>query len=145
MYQLLIFYHSISRWLALISILYSIIIACRYRARSLTFSGLPLIIFKFSIIVNVIQLVTGLLIYKRSHITSNFWAQRILTKNFDGVFFSIIHSGCMVIAALSMILRIHLSGEKRIRERKIQHNCDLFFYSIANYNIGNTMAFLALC
>lgn len=129
MYQLLTVYHSIFNWLVLMSILYSIWLAYQSKIAGLSFSDYPVKVFRCSFGLTLIQLAIGLLIYRKSHITGNFWRDQLYFNDMEGFFFSIVHSVLMTIATAIMFTAVVPTRKSNPKGK--QYNKIIIYFSIA--------------
>ncbi len=130
MYQTLIFFHSIVRWLVLISIIYSIYRAYRGYFQNFQFSKLDNLTRHWTATIAHIQLILGIILYTQSPIIKYFWANFDKSiKNVDTTFFSLIHIFLMLLAIV--LLTVGSSLTKRKLKDKEKFKTMLIWFSIA--------------
>jgi hypothetical protein len=117
MYQVLIFYHTLTRWLVLAALLLAIFLAYRgYRAGK-AFTKTDDRIRHWTATIAHIQLLIGMILYFKSPIIQYFWANtREAAQNIDTLFFSVIHASLM----LSAIVVVTLGSAKAKRAQADQ-------------------------
>jgi len=130
MYQALIFYHSIVRWLVLIALLYAVYRAYRGYRGSRPFTRTDNAVRHWAATVAHIQLVIGMLLYIRSPIVQYFWKHfDEAKKNPDTLFFGTIHILLMLTAIAIITAGSGLT--KRRPAGRGQFRTMLAWYSLA--------------
>lgn len=134
MHQTLIFYHSIVRWLVLISLVYSIYRAYRGYFQNLKFSKHDNLVRHWTATIAHIQLIIGIMLYTQSPVVKYFW------ENFteaitimDSTFFSLIHSILMLTAIVLLTIGSALAKRKSIDKEKFKTT--LIWFSVALFII----------
>lgn len=103
MYQTLIVYHSIIRWLLLAALLYALLRAWKgYRSRT-AFSKADNAVRHWTATVAHIQLVIGMILYTQSPVVRYFWKHfREAAGTMDTLFFGLLHI-LLMLSAIVMI------------------------------------------
>lgn len=134
MYQTLTFYHSIVRWLVLISLVYSIYRAYRGYFQNLQFSKTDNLVRHWTATIVHIQLIIGIILYTQSPIIKYFWTHfNEAIQNLDNTFFGIIHIILMLTAIILITIGSALS--KRKTDDKEKFKTMLIWYSISLFFI----------
>ena len=130
MYQSLTFYHSLMRWLVLISLVYAIVRAwCGY-ALNKPFSKADNAIRHWTATIAHIQLLIGMVFYMESPVVKYFWKHTgDAIDNTDALFFSVIHISLMLTAVV--ILTIGSGRAKRQTADKDKFSTMLLWFAIA--------------
>ena len=103
MYQTLIFYHSLVRWLVLISLCISIYKAFRGYYKRLSFTKTDNAIRHWTATIAHIQLVLGILLYTQSPPIRYFWRNfDVAIHEPDAAFFGLVH-GVLMLSAIIVI------------------------------------------
>lgn len=130
MYNSLLSFHSIVRWLVLITLIFSIYRALKGYFKNTTFSKLDNLIRHWTATVAHIQLIIGILLYTQSPIVTYF------LKNFKAsisiintTFFGLIHILLMVIAIV--VITIGSALAKRKLKDKEKYKTIAIWFSIA--------------
>jgi hypothetical protein len=119
MYQTLIFYHSIMRWLVLISLLIAIYAAWRGARTKAVFTKRDNLIRHWTATIAHIQLVVGILLYSKSPVTKYFWTNRAeAIHNKDVTFFSLVHLVLMLTAIVVITTGSALAKRKQTDHSK---------------------------
>ena len=131
MYQTLIFYHSLLRWLVLLSLLCSILRAYKgYRQLAPVFNKTDNSVRHWTATIAHIQLMAGILLYTQSPAIAYFWANIQEAKhNLDNLFFAILHIVLMLAAIV--IITIGSAAAKRKSEDRAKFRTMLIWFSIA--------------
>ncbi|VXB97262.1 conserved membrane hypothetical protein [Flavobacterium sp. 9AF] len=130
MYNSLLFFHSITRWLLLIGLIYTICNAYKGYTKKKHFTKLDNALRHWTATIAHIQLVIGILLYIKSPIISYFWNNFSETKeHLDLFFFGIIHITMMFIAIV--IITIGSALAKRRITPKEQFKTILVWFLIA--------------
>lgn len=130
MYQNLIVYHSLFRWLVLASLLYAIYRAYRgYTTRS-AFTKVDNAVRHWTATIVHIQLVVGMVLYFQSPIVKYFLANfKEAIQRLDLTFFGLIHSLLMLTAIV--VVTIGSAKSKREGTALQKHKTMLIWYTIA--------------
>lgn len=116
-------------WLALISIVYSIWLAYQSKITGLSFSGYPVKAIRCSVGLMSLQLAIGIMLYRRSYITGNFWRDQLYYNDFEGFFFSVIHSVLMTIATVILLIAVFPTRKSNPKDK--QFSKIIIYFSIA--------------
>jgi uncharacterized membrane protein YozB (DUF420 family) len=119
MYYILLFLHSIGRWLVLISLLYAISRAYKgYRFNS-AFTQKDNNIRHWTATTAHLQMMIGVVLYSQSPLIKIFFnSSTNQNQSSDPVFFAIIHLGIMVIAILLITIGSALAKRKKSDQDK---------------------------
>lgn len=121
MYQTLTFYHNFVRWLVLASIIYAIFRAYRGYRLNLDFTKRDNAVRHWTATIAHIQLMIGMVLYFQSPIINYFWSNyEQAIKNFDLVFFGLIHGSFMLIAIIIVTIGSALSKRKPTDHEKFR-------------------------
>ncbi|WP_232831882.1 hypothetical protein [Taibaiella helva] len=137
MYQALIFYHSIIRWLVLIALLYAVCRASRGYRSNRSFTPTDNAVRHWTATVAHIQLVIGMLLYIRSPIVQYFWKHfDEAKKNPDTLFFGTIHillmlTAIAIITAGSALTKRRPAGRGQFRTMLAWYSLALFIILLA--------------
>jgi hypothetical protein len=113
MYQALTFYHSLFRWLVLLSLSYAILLAYRGYVQSRVFSVWDNRVRHWTATIAHIQLVLGMLLYTQSPIVRYFWKNRAeAIENRDTLFFGLVHILLMLTAIVLVTIGSSLARRK---------------------------------
>jgi len=130
MYDLLIFSHSLFRWLVLISLLYAIYRAYKGLASQSVFSKTDNAMRHWTATIAHIQLVIGMIIYTQSPLVRYFLQNfSIAVRQADAVFFGLIHITLMLAAIV--VITIGSSLAKRRPTDREKFRTMLVWFSIA--------------
>lgn len=114
MYQSLIFYHSLFRWLVLFSLLYSIYRAYKGYYSQKHFTKTDNALRHWTATIAHIQLVIGIILYTQSPIIKYFWHNfNDAIKISDTAFFGLIHIILMLTAIILITIGSALSKKKK--------------------------------
>lgn len=127
MYQILLYLHSIFRWLVLISLVVSIYRAWRGYTGNKPFTGTDNSIRHWTATIAHIQLMLGFILYFKSPFTGA--PMKDTLQSMDLSFFSIIHIALMIIAIVVLTIGSGLSKRKPFSKQKFRTM--LIWYSIA--------------
>ena len=121
MYQALIFYHSIVRWLVLASLLYAIHRAYKgYNSKSV-FIKTDNAVRHWTATIAHVQLVIGIILYSQSPIIKYFWRNLSETVyNLDLAFFGLIHIALMLTAIVLITIGSALTKRKQTDNDKFK-------------------------
>ncbi len=121
MYQTLTFYHSIFRWLVLVSLLYSIYRAYKGYNSKAVFTKTDNAVRHWTATIAHIQLVIGIILYSQSPIIKYFWNNfNEAVQNLDTVFFGLLHIGLMLTAIILITIGSALSKRKNTDNEKFK-------------------------
>ncbi|MCB0649569.1 MAG: hypothetical protein KDC49_23030 [Saprospiraceae bacterium] len=130
MYEFLTFYHSIFRWLVLLSLIYSIYRACKGYLSQSSFSRTDNAIRHWTATIAHLQLVIGMVLYTQSPIVKYFWHNfNEAVENLDSLFFGLLHIVLMLLAIV--ILTIGSSLAKRQPTDQEKFKTMLVWFSIS--------------
>ena len=130
MYQTLIFYHSIVRWLVLIGLIYCIVRAWTgFRKREI-FNKTDNAVRHWTATVAHIQLVIGVLLYTKSPPVHYFWARpAAVVADLDFSFFPLVHMLLMLTGIV--VVTIGSSLAKRRPDDRGKFRTMMTWYSVA--------------
>lgn len=130
MYSTLIFLHSLTRWLVVISIGYAAFRGYKgYRSGSV-FSRLDNNVRHWTATFAHLQLVLGIVLYTQSPLVKYYWQTPAGEHSFfDAVFYSVLHSLGMLGAVVIITIGSALSKRKSLDSKK--YKTMLFWYAIA--------------
>lgn len=130
MYQTLIFYHSVFRWLVVVSLVYSIYRAYRGYVSDAVFSKKDNFVRHWTATIAHIQMVLGILIYIQSPVTSYFWKHvKESSWHSETMFFGFVH-GLLMLAAI-VLVTIGSALAKRRATDKEKFRTLLVWYTLA--------------
>jgi hypothetical protein len=130
MYQTLTFYHSITRWLVLLSLIISIYKAYKGYFTKSIFTKTDNAIRHCTATIAHIQLVIGIILYAQSPMIKYFWKNfNVAIKDFDTTFFGLIHIFLMLIAIVIITIGSALSKRKPTNQEKFKTM--LVWFSVA--------------
>ena len=130
MYSILLILHSLTRWLVLVFLVYSIYRAFVGYANNKTFSKTDNAFRHWTATVAHIQLMIGMILYTQSPIVKYFWNEtEIGLQNLDLTFFGLIHLILMLTAIV--VLTIGSAKAKRKPTDKEKFKTMLVWFSIA--------------
>lgn len=118
MYQILLYLHSLFRWLVLLSLVYSIYRAWRGYALRRTFTGKDNSIRHWTATIAHIQLILGTVLYFKSPFTRA--PLKHTLQSMDLSFFSIIHALLMITAIVLITIGSALSKRKPTDQEKFR-------------------------
>lgn len=134
MYQSLIFYHSITRWLVLASLLFAIYRAYKGYTTRAIFSKTDNAVRHWTATIAHIQLLIGMVLYFQSPVIKYFWASRAKAiKNLDMAFFGIIHISIMLTAIVLITIGSALAKRKATDREKFKTM--LIWFSVSLFMI----------
>ena len=134
MYQTLIFYHSLVRWLVVMSLGYSVFRAYKGYFSGLIFSKTDNRIRHWTATIAHIQLVIGMLIYTQSPVTTYFWKNlKEGSHHWETLFFGLIHGVLMLVAIILVTIGSALA--KRRSTDKEKFATLLLWFSLALFII----------
>lgn len=118
---MLLFIHSIVRWLVLISLVYSIYRAFKGCFNQLKFSKVDNLTRHWTVTIAHVQLVLGILLYTQSPIILHFWKNiQGAMENIESTFFSLIHTLSMLLAIVLLTIGSALTKRKSIDNDKFK-------------------------
>ena len=121
MYQSLIFYHSIIRWLVLASLLYSTYRAYKGYTSQLNFTKIDNAARHWTATIAHIQLVIGIILYTQSPIIKYFWHNfNEAIQNLDTLFFGLLHITFMLLAIILITIGSALAKRKQTDKEKFK-------------------------
>ena len=130
MYSVLLFLHSIFRWLVLVSLIYSIYMASRGYALKLVFSKTDNAIRHWTATLAHIQLMIGMVLYFKSPLIHYFWSPAgKAAASKELTFFGLVHLALMLISII--LITIGSAKAKRQQQDKAAIKTVLIWYSIA--------------
>lgn len=117
----LLFFHSLFRWLVLISLLSSIFIAYRGYYQQLPFSKSANALRHWTATIAHIQLMLGILVYSKSQVVSYFWKHfSQAVHQLDTLFFSLIHLVLMLVAIVLLTIGSALAKRRESDREKFK-------------------------
>jgi len=130
MYQTLIFYHNLLRWLVLTSLLFAIYRAYKGYFSKTAFSKTDNAVRHWTATIAHIQLMIGVLLYFQSPIIRYFLANfKEAVRTFDLLFFGLLHSVLMITAIVVITIGSALAKRKATDNEKFKTM--LVWFSIA--------------
>lgn len=121
MFQTLTFYHSITRWLVLASLLYAIYRAYKGYTLNAKFSKTDNTVRHWTATIAHIQLVIGITLYTQSPIIKYFWHNfNEAIHNLDTAFFGLFHIILMLTAIILITIGSALSKRKTTDKEKFK-------------------------
>lgn len=130
MYQTIIFYHSILRWLVLASLVYAIYKAYKGYTLNARFSKNDNAVRHWTATIAHIQLVIGIILYTQSPIIKYFWNNfNEAIHNFDSTFFGLLHIIIMLTGII--LITVGSSYSKRIQPDRGKFKAMLFWYTFS--------------
>ncbi len=131
MYQALTFYHSIVRWLVLISLLYAIYRAYNGYTSKRNFTKTDNAVRHWTATIAHIQLVIGIVLYSQSPIVNYFWTNfKEALHKMDIAFFGLIHIVLMLTAIIVITLGSALTKRKQTDNEKFRTMLVWFLISL---------------
>ncbi len=130
MYQTLIFYHSVFRWLVVLSLGYSIFRAYRGYVKGSVFSKTDNALRHWTATIAHLQLVLGILVYIQSPVTAYFWKHvKEGSHHTETLFFGLIHALLMLFAIVIVTIGSALT-KRRVTDGE-KFRTQLLWFSIA--------------
>lgn len=121
MYQLLIIFHSLVRWLVLASLLYALYRAYRGYTSKVSFSRVDNAIRHWTATIAHIQLLIGILLYTQSPVVKYFWKDLPDgDNNYDAKFFGLIHITLMLAAVTCITIGSALAKRRPAGKEKFK-------------------------
>lgn len=137
MYQTLTFYHSLFRWLVLVSLLYALFRAYRGYFFNRAFSKTDNLVRHWTATIAHIQLMIGIVFYTQSPVIRYFWNHfSTAIHEPDTVFFGLIHIALMLTAIVlitigSALAKRRATDKARFRTMLTWFTCALVLILIA--------------
>ncbi|KAA5532543.1 hypothetical protein F0919_17320 [Taibaiella lutea] len=130
MYQTFTFYHNLTRWFVLASLLYAIYRACKGYISKAVFSRTDNAVRHWTATIAHIQLMIGIILYFQSPVIKYFMSDfKEAIKNSDTVFFGLIH-GSLMLTAIT-VLTIGSAKAKRMKTDSGKFKVMLIWFSLA--------------
>ncbi|MGN7787107.1 hypothetical protein ACTJIJ_21420 [Niabella sp. 22666] len=130
MYSVLLFLHSIFRWLVLVSLVYSIYRAFRGYTLRLAFSKTDNAIRHWTVTLAHIQLMIGMVLYFKSPLVQHFWSRASkVPASKELTFFSLIHLALMLVSII--LITIGSAKAKRQLQDPIAFKTIFTWYLVA--------------
>ncbi len=130
MYDSLLSIHSLLRWLVVLSLLLSIAIALRGYFQNRAFSAIDNKIRHWTATIGHIQLIVGILLYLKSPIAQYLFVDFYeAIKNWQVLFFSVLHATLMMVAIV--VLTLGSAFAKRKSTDRLKYKTMLIWYTIA--------------
>ncbi|NLR61752.1 hypothetical protein HGH93_26860 [Chitinophaga polysaccharea] len=121
MYQALTFYHSIVRWLVLVSLVLAIYNAYKGYTLKRDFTRTDNAVRHWTATIAHIQLVIGIILYSQSPIIKYFWTNfREAVHHIDMAFFGFIHIALMLFAIILITIGSALAKRKPTDNEKFK-------------------------
>ena len=121
MYQSLTFFHSMIRWLVLVSLLYSIYRAYKGYISPLKFTKIDNTVRHWTATISHIQLVIGIVLYTQSPMIKYFWHNfHEAVQNSDALFFGLLHIVFMLLAIILITIGSALAKRKQTDKEKFK-------------------------
>lgn len=138
MYQTLIFLHSITRWLVLVSVAFSIFRSCKGYFNNQKFSGNDNTLRHWTATIAHFQLILGIILYSQSPLVTYFWKNfRVAKESLDLLFFGLIH---MILMLFSITL---ITVGSALAKRKVSDK-EKFTTILLYYGIALVIIFIAI-
>jgi cytochrome bd-type quinol oxidase subunit 2 len=114
MYQTLTFYHSLIRWLVVISLIYGIYRAYKGYTAKLAFAKTDNAVRHWTATIAHIQLMIGIILYSQSPLIKYFWKNKNeAIHSADTSFFSFVHPLLMLVAIVVITIGSALAKRKQ--------------------------------
>ena len=130
MYSTLIFLHSLTRWLVVISLTYAIYrgyVGFKFRK---IFTKTDNAVRHWTATIAHIQLIIGILVYTQSPGISYFWKHtREALRNWDVTFYSLVHA--LIMLAAIVLLTIGSAKAKRMQTDQEKFKTMLLWFFVA--------------
>ncbi len=130
MYSTLIFFHSLTRWLVVISLTYAIYrgyVGFKFRK---VFTKRDNAVRHWTATIAHIQLIIGILVYTQSPSIKYFWKHtREALRNWDVTFYSLVHALIMLLAIV--LLTIGSAKTKRMQTDPEKFKTMLLWFFVA--------------
>lgn len=121
MYSTLLFLHSITRWLVVVSLLYAVYRAYKGYVSKSPFSKTDDTVRHLTATIAHIQLIIGILIYTQSPLVKYFWSDfKEATQNIDTLFFGLLHLLLMLVAITVITIGSALAKRKTTDREKFK-------------------------
>jgi cyanate permease len=113
MYSILVFLHSLFRWLVVVSLLFAIYRAYIGYRKKREFTNTDNLIRHWAATIAHIQLMIGMGLYTQSPIVRYFWKnKKIAVQNFDVTFYALVHAFMMLVAIVVITIGSSLAKRK---------------------------------
>ena len=130
MYQTFIFLHSFFRWFVVLSLCYALVRAISGYITGRPFSKTDNTIRHWTATIAHIQLVLGIMVYIKSPVIRYFGAHfKEAIKEWDTVFFALVHAVVMLFAIVMLTIGSALTRRKTTDKEKF--STMLFWFAIA--------------
>jgi hypothetical protein len=130
MYSTLIFLHSLTRWLVVISLIYAIYRGYVGFKFQKTFTKTDNAVRHWTATIAHIQLIIGILVYTQSPSIMYFWKHtREALRNWDVTFYSLVHALIMLLAIV--LLTIGSAKAKRMQTDREKFKTMLLWFFVA--------------
>ncbi len=130
MYQTLTFYHSISRWFVLVSLIYVIYRSYRGYVSNAAFSKTDNALRHWTATIAHIQLILGIMLYTQSPVIKYFWNNfKNAIHNWETAFFALLHIFLMLTAIV--LITIGSAKAKRMTTDKGKFKTLLLWFSVS--------------
>jgi cytochrome bd-type quinol oxidase subunit 2 len=137
-YHTLLFYHSIVRWLAVVSLAYATYRAYKGYTLKTVFTKTDNTVRHWTATISHIQLFIGIILYSQSSIIKYFWINfKEASQNLDTTFFSLIHVTLMITAIVLITVGSALAKRK-------QEDNEKFKTMLTWFSISLTIIFIAI-
>lgn len=121
MHQTLLFFHSIVRWLVLISLMLSVFLAYRGYRKQTVFSKTDNFVRHLTATIAHIQLILGITLYFKSSAVQQFFAAGSGSAGItEPLFFGVIHISMMITAILILTIGSAISKRKQTDREKFK-------------------------
>lgn len=131
MYQILIFFHSILRWLVLASLLYAILRAYKGFSAKLIFTKADNSIRHLTATIAHVQLMIGIILYSQSPVVKYFFAESATGRITESVFFGVIHIAIMLTAIIIITIGSAIGKRKSTDQEKFKTMLIWFLIALA--------------
>ena len=119
MYLVLVFAHSIVRWLVLVSLVYAIFRAYKGHFSNKAFTKTDDSVRHWTATIAHIQIVIGILLYTQSPTIKYFWSS-VKEVNSDAAFFGLVHIALMLAAIVVVTVGSALAKRKQTDKDKFK-------------------------
>ncbi|MFZ4928729.1 hypothetical protein [Chryseobacterium sp. Mn2064] len=127
MYQTLTFLHSITRWLVLLNLIYTLFRSYKGYFSNGKFTKTDDTVRHWTATIAHIQLVIGMIFYFKSPIVQYFWKNwKEAKESFDHLFFGMIHISFMIIAIVIITVGSGLAKRRSSDREKFKTLCVWF-------------------
>lgn len=130
MYQILLFFHNLVRWLVLVSLLYALYRAYKGYASKAAFSATDNAVRHWTATIAHIQLLIGMVLYFRSPLIHYFRTNtKEAMRNPDLAFFGLVHSSLMLAAIV--VITIGSARARRQPTDRLKFKTMMAWFSVA--------------